>query len=134
MRQLYPMYECCRLALIIFGVGIIFPLPAEAAPLVQLARMLQLELRSAEYSVAISSSMEALHLHFWCVVLGGISATGSQERAWFVYELRRAAVLNAVPSWGELLAILRPILWLDSACNPAGKELWMEAMSLPSGF
>ncbi len=38
----YPLYEACRLALIIFGIGVAFPLPPQSAPLVTLGRMLKI--------------------------------------------------------------------------------------------
>jgi hypothetical protein len=126
-----PMYESCRLALMIIGIGVIFPLPAETAPLVEAARMLQIALQA--YTYGTSSSMttsEVLRVYCWCVVLGGIASTGYPERAWFVQELSDVAAIILVSSWSELLSVLRSILWFDEACSSAGKELFMEATYL----
>ncbi|KAL3487438.1 hypothetical protein BJX62DRAFT_191684 [Aspergillus germanicus] len=126
-----PMYESCRLALMIIGIGVIFPLPAETAPLVEAARMLQIALQA--YTYGTSSSMttsEVLRVYCWCVVLGGIASTGYPERAWFVQELSDVAATILVSSWSELLSVLKSILWFDEACSSAGKELFMEATYL----
>ncbi|KAJ0421586.1 hypothetical protein BJY00DRAFT_107022 [Aspergillus carlsbadensis] len=128
-----PMYEPCRLALMVLGVGVVFPLPAETTPLVDAARMLQIALQAYKYSTSslVSPStvarLEVLRVYCWCVVLGGIASTGSHERVWFVHELRRVAAAMSVSSWSELHVVLRSILWFDEACSSAGKELFMEA-------
>jgi hypothetical protein len=81
-----------------------------------------------EHSLVASSSIDALKMHCWCVVLGGIAATGSQVRQWFVHELRRLAFSMPIWSWSNLHTMLSSILWLDSGCSEAGKGLWIEAM------
>ncbi|KAL2861794.1 hypothetical protein BJX68DRAFT_251642 [Aspergillus pseudodeflectus] len=130
---LCPMYEPCRLALIILGVGVVFPLPAETSPLVEASRMLQIALQAYSYSTpslgsqSTVASLEVLRVYCWCVVLGGIASTGSHERVWFVHELRQVAAAIPVSSWSELHFVLRSILWFDEACSSAGKELFMEA-------
>ncbi|KAL4868869.1 hypothetical protein BDV12DRAFT_208936 [Aspergillus spectabilis] len=127
-HQIYSTYECCRLALVIVGVGVIFPLPAGSLPRLELARMLLHELQQYEHILVASSSIDALKMHCWCVVLGGIAASGSQERKWFVHELGRLAFSMPISSWRSLHTMLSSILWLDSGCSEAGKDLWTEAM------
>ena len=124
------LYECCRLALSIFGVGVIFPLPSETAPLLDLAQMLQVQLCSKNLKAAFLDSVAAQKLHCWCVVMGGIAARGSQERVWFVQELRFWAVANFISSWEELSVTLNYVLWYNDACDLAGKDMWMEALNI----
>lgn len=124
------MYRCCRLALTIFGVGVIFPLPSEIVPLLNLARMLQAHLRLDAYKAASLASVGARNVYCWCVVMGGIAASGSQERGWFVQELRFWAVSNFVGSWEELSTALHSVLWYSDACDVAGKEMWTEALNI----
>lgn len=123
------MYECCRLALTIFGVGVVFPLPSEIVPLLELSRMLLVEMHSESYRNAAISSVNAQEIHCWCVILGGIAAGRSQERGWFTQELRLWAVSCSIKSWDELLVTLQSVLWFNGACDLAGKDMWIEAMS-----
>lgn len=129
LLQLCPVYEACRLALMIFGVGIIFPLPADIAPLGHAARSMQLGLQMhSSHHVGLES--EALiQAQCWCLVLGGIAA-GPQEREWFVHELRHMLPMLGVTIWTELKMVLKLFLWWDLACDSAGRQLWDE-VSLP---
>lgn len=123
------LYECCRLALSIFGVGVIFPLPSETAPLLDLAQMLQVKLCSETFKATFLDSVAAQNIHCWCVLMGGLAARGSQERGWFVQELRFWVLSNCISTWDELSIILNSVLWYDIACDLAGKEMWMEAFN-----
>jgi hypothetical protein len=119
-----------RISLIIFSVGVIFPLQPQSAPLQKLVKLLQLELQSCAGSSrelsSSSSSSTGFDIHLWCFFMGGIAATGTQERTWFVDELRRVYEHDAVSTWDEVRVILKSVLWLDSACDSAGKDLWNE--------
>jgi hypothetical protein len=123
-------YETYRISLIIFSVGVIFPLQPQSAPLQKLVKLLQLELQSCAGSSrelsSSSSSSTGFDIHLWCFFMGGIAATGTQERTWFVDELRRVYEHDAVSTWDEVRVILKSVLWLDSACDSAGKDLWNE--------
>lgn len=120
-----PGYETYRIALMIFGVGVVFPLPAQSAPLPKLVRLLQLELQSSPGSRTELPSIRS-NIHLWCLFMGGIAATGTQEREWFVAELRRFCEHDAVSisTWDEVRVILKSVLWLDTACDSGGKDLW----------
>lgn len=125
----YPLYESCRLALVIMGVGVIFPVPPQSAPLLELSQMLQAELQSTEDTAKIYSS-ESIKLVYWCLILGGIAAGESQERLWYAEELRRLAGPYGLPSWDEIKRDLKTILWLNRACDFAGWFFWEEALCL----
>lgn len=66
----------------------------------------------------------------WVVVMGGIAAAGTQERPWFAGYVRNLAKKNGVYGWSELKIIIKRMLWLDSACDQAARELWDEAAGL----
>lgn len=120
------MYDTCRIAALIFCLGVVFPLPYQISPLPVLAVTLKQELEKAWPLVESRRENEAL---FWAVVMGGIAATATQERPWFVAELRSLARKNCVPGWNELKVIVKRMLWLDSACDQAGRDLWDEAQA-----
>ncbi|CEJ55111.1 hypothetical protein PMG11_01386 [Penicillium brasilianum] len=125
----YPLYEACRLALVIMGLGVIFPLPPQSAPLLELSQMLQAQLQSVEDIAQIYSSV-SIKLMYWCLILGGIAAGESQERLWYGEELRRLAGPYGLPVWNEVKRDLKTILWLDRACDFGGRIFWEEALCL----
>jgi hypothetical protein len=127
--ELSPLYEPCRLALIIMGVGVIFPLPPQSAPLLYLAEMLQTDIRS-KTDITQSLSLVGRKIKLWCLIVGTIAASGSAVRAWYMEELAFHAQLHCRPEWSEIKRDLNGILWLDSACELAGSRIWVEALSL----
>lgn len=124
-RQSYPVYEACRLAGLIFAVGVTFPLPVQRAPFIPLVERLQAELQASELE-STWSSRGAVRVLVWVLMMGGIAATGRPERAWFVATLHRVTVSSGVSGWRELKLALESMLWLNSACDRAGKQLWDE--------
>ncbi|KAJ0421509.1 hypothetical protein BJY00DRAFT_300895 [Aspergillus carlsbadensis] len=123
--QFCPVYEACRLALVIFGVGVTFPLPPGVALFARLARAIRVGLQclARDYASQNVSSMQAC---CWCLVLGGIVTEAEEERGWFVQELRRTLAALGISSWEQLKRVLRSFLWLDSACDMPGRLLWVE--------
>lgn len=125
--HLYPLYEACRLALIIFGIGVTFPLPPQSTPLVTVSRMLKIELQSCHH-FAQNLPLSALGLYLWILTLGGIAATDSLERGWFIDRLKYHIACHGPATWHDFELELRSILWLDRACQSAGKLIWNEIM------
>ncbi|KAL2855627.1 hypothetical protein BJX68DRAFT_230926 [Aspergillus pseudodeflectus] len=123
--QFCPVYEACRLALVIFGVGVTFPLPPGVALFAQLASAMRVEMQglTADRAMQSVSSMQA---YCWCLVLSGIVAEVEEERRWFVQELKQTLAALRVSTWAQLKRELRSFLWLDSACDAAGRQLWGE--------
>ncbi|RAO71416.1 uncharacterized protein BHQ10_007428 [Talaromyces amestolkiae] len=120
-QMAYPWYETIRLGCLIIGIGVIFPLPPRAAPLHLLARKLKAELEVILQRAAHQFVSKTL---LWGVVLGGVAASGIDERAWFVSTLRDIAPLMGLSSWHQVKTTLDQILWLGSACDSAGRALW----------
>lgn len=123
----YPLYECCRLALVTFGIGIVFPLPPQNAPMASLARMLQVELQAYSQGVQ-DESPEVQKLYGWCLMMGGIAAKSSSQRSWYADKLKLYGTSRGLSTWREMKMELGAILWLHSACDVAGKMMWEEAM------
>jgi hypothetical protein len=131
-RTSYPVYEICRLAGLIFGVGIIFPLPAQTAPLPTLVKLLQAELQ--EFNLESDWWFpDAVGVLIWVLTLGGIAATGLPNRTWFVAALGRVSARSGLARWRDLKPVLDQILWLDSACDFGGQQLWEEVDRYASG-
>ncbi|RAK95934.1 Cys6 transcription factor domain-containing protein [Aspergillus ibericus CBS 121593] len=124
-------YEVCRASALIFSVGVIFPLPAATAPFAALVQTLRTHLGDApplEDGGPAFPAAPALRL--WIIAMGGIAATGTPEREWFVGRLQHSARQAGLGEWQALRQSLQTILWLDSACDAAGEQLWTEAQEL----
>ncbi|PYH43611.1 uncharacterized protein BP01DRAFT_95096 [Aspergillus saccharolyticus JOP 1030-1] len=119
------MYEICRLAGLIFGVGVVLPLQAQSAPFARLARLIQeaLHIHKAPFSWDHPQAHIAL---FWVLILGGIAAEDQPERAWYVELLSQVAGSHGIRTWDEARKVLRVMLWYDRACERAGRKLWLE--------
>lgn len=123
----FPLYESCRLALIIFGVGVTFPLPPQSAPLVTLGRMLKAELQTYHKGTQ-DVPVSGRSLYLWSLTLGGIAATGSSERDWFVDRLQLHTACHGISTWDDFEKQLESVLWLHGACALAAKLIWDEIM------
>ena len=127
--QLHPVYEPCRLAARIFGISVVFPVPVWAAPYPQLV----LELQQALIDLDIGNvSWIASDLLLWVVVLGGIAATDTPAREWYVSTLRRFSIHRGLRDWEDAKAVLMEVLWLATACDVPGRVLWDEVTHLRS--
>ncbi|KAL5366673.1 hypothetical protein BJX96DRAFT_44540 [Aspergillus floccosus] len=119
------IYEACRLAGLIFSVGVILPLPAQSTPLTQLATLIKAVMQFFN-TATIWSHPHARMTLLWVLMLGGIAAENMPERAWYVSILRQAACENGVASWADMRNVLSNILWWDIACDQPGHNLWLE--------
>jgi len=118
------LYECCRLAAIIFSVAVIYPTPNQFGALQTLVRQLKTEMEGNEVR---TYDLDCLELLLWILVLGGVAALGKVERPWFVSNLEVVGMerLN-LHSWDSVEQVVRQFLWLDSACSAGGYQLWEE--------
>ncbi|KAJ5951667.1 uncharacterized protein N7479_010080 [Penicillium vulpinum] len=121
-------YEVCRLAALVFGVGVIFPIPAQNTPLNTLARLIRsLLLEPSSSDLWSLPSMRFLLI--WVLTLGGIAANDAPERAWFASALGDIARKTGLNSWPSIKSVLGSMLWYDAACDLAGETLWQENTS-----
>ncbi|KAJ5806777.1 hypothetical protein N7474_010369 [Penicillium riverlandense] len=118
-------YEASRLAAMIFGVGVIFPIPAKNSPLPNLAFQMQAVLREPD-AAALWSSPSTRIVLLWVLTLGAIAAVDSPARTWYVSMLGDTARRSGLSSWSELKNLLEMMLWYDVACDVAGETLWFE--------
>jgi hypothetical protein len=122
----FPVYEISRLAGLILGVSVIFPLPVETAPFSSLIKLLQIELQRRSIFKSSWCTPDVVRVLIWALMLGGIAAKGYPERPWFVAVLRKVAVHSGLCRWQDLKQVLELMVWLDTACDRAGKQLWDE--------
>ncbi|KAJ6015884.1 Protein of unknown function DUF3468 [Penicillium herquei] len=118
-------YEACRLAGLIFGVGVIFPIPAQNSPLQRLAHEINAVLLQ-ETATAIWSSQSTRVSLIWVLVLGGIAAFDTPCRPFYVSSLAATARSSNIHTWDEVKCLLTNMLWYDKAGDKPGKVLWEE--------
>ncbi|CAG8910204.1 unnamed protein product [Penicillium egyptiacum] len=121
-------YEACRLAALVFGVGVIFPIPAQNTPLNTLAGLIQSVLLQPTSSDLWSSPSTRLPL-IWVLTLGGIAANDAPERAWFASALGDITRRTGLHSWASVKSVLTSMLWYEAACDTAAETLWQENAS-----
>jgi hypothetical protein len=121
--------EICRIGAIIYSIGVTFPLAGVGAPFPKLAMMLQWEIQNSGILDKQPLLPTTYHLLLWVLTMGGIAAAGRPERTWYTIVLANTMTQCQVTDWRDLKNLLMVILWLDSACDMAGRELWSEARS-----
>lgn len=118
-------YEACRLAGLIFGVGVIFPIPRQNSPLKDLAKRLRAAILQPTAVVLWSSANTRIPL-IWILMLGGIAALGTADRSFFVSSLADTVRRIDIRSWAEIEISLNKMLWHSRACEKAGRDIWRE--------
>lgn len=128
------IYECCRLAAMIFSVAVIAPIPYTYDILQIYVTHLKTAIEASGLLVPqITACVFIGHTHvsdldrflLWVLILGGIASLDKLERGWFVAQLK--ILKEALDlDWGTVLDIMGTFLWLDSACGNSGEELWTE--------
>lgn len=64
----------------------------------------------------------------WILVIGGIAASETGERMWYVQNLGTVAAVLGIWGWEDVAEELGEYLWLESTCDAGGRALWAEAV------
>jgi hypothetical protein len=121
------IHESFRLALMIYCLTVIFPLPTQTAmePLAKLSGDLKAILEcDSDFKSWTERSAQLL---LWILVIGGVVARDRRDdRAWWVACLRRRTA-NDITDFEDLKAkVLTEFVWLERSCDAAGEMLWSE--------
>jgi hypothetical protein len=117
------LYEPIRLTSLIYSLAVVIPLPPSRSPHQQLATLLQSILVQPHASACWEESPS---LVLWCLILGGIAAFGTDCRNWYIQNIMALSARMGLYSWLDVASEMRRYLWLESACDVGGRELWME--------
>lgn len=119
------LYDAIRIAAVIYSAAVIFPLP----PLTGIFRKFECELKAI---IEESKPDPCWRLYpkvlLWILILGGISATGTPERCWYIQNLSTVSSALKLSEWEDVAEELEKYLWLESACDSGGRLLWMEVI------
>jgi hypothetical protein len=131
VTQGYWAYDICRIATLIYGVGVVFPLPASTAPFTSLVSLLQAGLQNSMAYVT-EFSPDVVNFFVWAIVMGGIAASALPERTWYIAELAKITSYAHLACWADAKRSLKMILWSDIACETSGARLWEEMVHFMS--
>jgi hypothetical protein len=67
---------------------------------------------------------------FWALVLGGISVSGKDDRAWMLSGLRDKASVLGVTTWDEAQKYLVKFPWINAVHDEPGQSLWDQICSI----
>ena len=119
------MYECTRLAAMIYGAAVIFPLPNITPVLRVYVGMLKVAIQCSFLEAITTANEDISNVYLWILILGATAALNEPERPWFISYL--VVLLHTKKlAWSEVEVILESFLWLDSACGVEGRRLWNE--------
>lgn len=115
-------YDSFRLALAIYSLLVMFPVPLVTDPYPNAARLLrcELELLPEEERAAMPT------LLLWILTLGGIASMETPHRLWFIGRLHLQLEELGITSWKGFTRKMETLVWLDSPCGLEGLALWNE--------
>lgn len=125
------LYDLIRYAAITYSAAVIFPLPPLTGIFRKLAVALQVILDESKIDPCWQLYPKTL---LWILVLGGVAATRTPERIWYVRNLAAISSVLSFSHWEEVAEELENYLWLESVCDTAGRLLWMEVMNKKSAM
>lgn len=123
------VYEVCRLTCLMYGIHVVFPTPRSRGPRERLLPLLREAIQKVDREAA-DQVKPLKEMILWCLVIGGIAATGRRERIWFVGELKILSKDLGIQEWewSKVKVVLRRFAWVDVACDPGGEALWNEIL------
>ena len=117
------LYESIRLSAIIYSVAVTFPLPPLSGLFRKLAGSLRETLENSKLDPCWQIWPGTL---LWTLILGGISAFETTERAWYVQNLAALSKMLNLTEWKDAAEEVEKYLWLESTCDAGGSILWDE--------
>jgi hypothetical protein len=118
-------FEACRLTATMYCIHVTFPVPRSTYA----RRLLLPQMKESIGKIHLAAREQALgELLLWCVVVGGIAASGQPERTWFATQLFNVSTSLDLTKWSDAKVVLRKFAWLDSACSRGGAAFWNEVL------
>ncbi|KAL5322824.1 hypothetical protein ACEPPN_010803 [Leptodophora sp. 'Broadleaf-Isolate-01'] len=120
------LYESIRHAAMIYSVAVTFPLPPLTGVFGKLSLALKGIMETSKFDPCWQLSPKTL---LWILTLGGIAASGTDERAWYVQNLEAVSGALKLSDWRYVVVNIEEYLWLESACDNGGRSLWDEVLN-----
>lgn len=121
-----PQSEVCRLATLVFCLGVLFPLSLRR-PIQQATEMLDQALQRIEFDRDRDDAFL-----FWAVMIGGMAAyTDTHDDpldSAFGARLRRLREDLGLRSWNSAKCVLQQYVWQDVFCEKGGYAMWQRTL------
>ena len=109
--------EVCHLTAIMYCIHATFPVPRSMYG----RQLLQLQMKESISKIHLTTGEQELgELSLWCVIIGGIAASGHLMRSWFTLKLFSVSNFLGLTQWSDAKGVLRKFACLDSACDQGG--------------
>lgn len=115
------LYEPVRLVVLVFDVGILFPLPPATGAFARLVQWMKAALESISLEVLSDGMAKALT---WILFVGGVAAKGQLERVWYIERLSDLVEWQGMTRWNEVKQLLRNFIWMADAMDEEAMDLW----------
>lgn len=125
------VYDCVRLAALLYSSCILFPLPPSTGAIQRLVILLREAIKRLSFEVVLEG---AAPMAIWSLFLGAIASEIMPEesiKSWYLRRLESVLRLNGAKSWKEVKGILVKFLWLEGACDAGALRVW-ERLSAPA--
>lgn len=121
------LYEACRLAALVYVLAIIFPLPPFTGVVFRLVPKIVTLIDAISPEILYGPGAKAF---IWAMFVCGSGAETFPQRPWFVKKLKVMLVFAGINRWAELKTVLGSYLWLGSAMDEPGFNLFDEIQHL----
>jgi Fungal specific transcription factor domain len=120
------LYECSRLASMIYAAAVIFPIPSSTGCPQRLVSLLRTAMNDLSFENLYGNEARAM---IWILFLAGVAAQGMPQRPWFAQRLRSLLMLERISRWSEVKSLVMSFLWIGSVCDEGAMELWDDVAS-----
>jgi hypothetical protein len=121
------LYESIRLTTLVYTLATVFPLPPFTGVVFRVVPQLVTLVDTVDLDVLCGPAAKAF---LWAMFVCGTSAETFPQRPWFVKTLKVMLKSAGIDRWVELKAVLSSHLWLDSAMDEPGFNLFDEIRHL----
>lgn len=115
------LYECCRLAAILYCNASICAVPANCRGITEPMRQLTALLQACDFN---AWELQNSEVPLWASFVGGLASFGTEYRGPVIQNARKFTKLHGTSSLEDVQAILHRLLWSDSACELAARAVW----------
>lgn len=131
-RSYLPVYDCCRIAAMLYSVTVAFPIRRSqyARQILVQALMEVLLLIDPVATDPKLDDQRCGSIFLWCLVVGGCCAGGIEPlslQEWYMDTIVLFSAQYEVETWHSLKEILNKFAWLNNACNQSAKSFWTES-------
>ncbi|KAK4954648.1 hypothetical protein LTR10_008081 [Elasticomyces elasticus] len=115
------LYECCRLAVMIYSCAVILPLPTVTGWHVVMLNRLR---RALDISSLTTQAEDTNPVLIWCLVVANMTAMRCESKQYFRLALRDRLFGNGLTSWPKVRTIVRQFFWSEAACAQGALVMW----------